>query len=334
MFRVETGPEWIHPNFSPERCYCNMTKRFDLNMMSLYIYGIAAFLIVSSVSAVIQPGWCSRNIKDQTGRIVSTPDDPQRIVALAPSITEIIFALGQEHRLRGVTRFSDYPQAADNLPKVGSYIHLDLEKIVALNPDLCIAIKDGNPREVIKRLESLNIPVYAVDPRNFATVMTSLQEIGVLLNAENRAESLSLEIQSRIQQVKSGVEKSYRRPRVFFQIGISPIVSAGTDTFIHEMIILAGGENVAEGDVKYPRFSREQVLGLSPEIIIISSMARQAAFEQIKSDWGRWPNLAAVQSGQIYLVDSNLFDRPTPRLIEALELLAGIIHPELFKDAK
>ena len=311
-----------------------MKNRFALNKTTRYIYGVAAFLIVLSVSAVIQPGLCSRNIKDQAGRIVSIPDDPQRIVALAPSITEIIFALGQEHRLRGVTRFSDYPEAANKLPKVGSYVHLDLEKIVALNPDLCIATKDGNPREVIKRLESLNIPVYVVNPRNLTTVMKSLHEIGVLLNAENRAESLSLEIQSRIQQVKLGVEKSYRRPRVFFQIGITPIVSAGTDTIIHEMIILAGGKNVTEGDVKYPRFSREQVLGLSPEIIIISSMARQAVFEQIKSEWGRWLSLAAVQSGQIYLVDSNLFDRPTPRLIEALELLAGIIHPELFKDAK
>lgn len=311
-----------------------MLNYLDLNKTTRHVYGVVAFLTVFAVSALMQPVMCSRNIKDQTGRVVKIPDDPQRIVALAPSITEIIFALGQENRLKGVTRFSDYPQAADKLPKVGSYVHLDLEKIVALNPDLCIAVKDGNPREVIKRLESLNIPVYAIDPQDFATVMKSLEEIGALLNAENRARSLILEIQSRIQRVKSGVEKSNRRPRVFFQIGISPIVSAGTDTFIHEMIVLAGGENVAEGDVKYPRYSREQVLGLSPEIIIISSMARQAAFEQVKSEWARWPNLSAVQSGRIHLVDSNLFDRPTPRLIDALELLAGIIHPELFKDAK
>jgi iron complex transport system substrate-binding protein len=271
-------------------------------------------------------------VTDQLGRQVNVPENPQRIVALAPNITEIIFALGQEHRLKGVTRYSDFPSEAAKLFKVGSYVHLDLERIVALNPDLCIAIKDGNPRLVAQRLESLKIPVYAVDPKNLDTIMNTIIEIGELLDADEKAKMLVRDMHSRIQRVKSLVEKAAHRPGVFFQIGISPIVSVGTPTFIHELIVLAGGTNLASGSIPYPRFSREQVLALSPEVFIITSMARAAVFEKVKAEWSQWPNLPAVRNKRIYLEDSNLFDRPTPRLVGGLELLVRLIHPELFEE--
>jgi len=273
-------------------------------------------------------------VTDQLGRKISLPDNPQRVVSLAPSITEIIYALGQQHRLKGATMFSDYPHAAQKLPTVGSYVHLDLERIVALRPDLCIAIKDGNPKEVIDRLDSLKIPVYAVDPKNLDSVMETLQEIAQLLGADDTAEFLIRRMKSRIGRVTSRVATTDSRPRVFFQIGISPIISVGSDTFIHEIIVLAGGKNLAEGRIPYPRFSQEQVLGLSPEVFILTSMARTGAFEKVKAKWERWPQLDAVRSGRIHLVDSNLFDRPSPRLVEALEVMARLIHPELFEAAK
>jgi len=269
-------------------------------------------------------------VTDQLGRQITVPENPQRVVALAPSITEIIYALGQENLLKGVTLYSDFPPAAVNFPKVGSYVQLNLEKIVALKPDLCIAIKDGNPRVVANRLESLNIPVYAVDPRNLETVMQTVLEIGNLLNANQRAGLLVQRMRSRVFKVKSLVAKAGYRPRVFFQIGISPIVSVGTDTFMHELIVLAGGKNLAQGPVAYPRFSREQVLALSPEVFIITSMARAAVFEQVKAEWSRWPNMPAIRDHRIFLEDSNFFDRPTPRLVDGLELLVKLIHPELF----
>ena len=205
---------------------------------------------------------------------------------------------------------------------------------MALKPDLCIAIKDGNPIAVAKRLESLKIPVYAVDPRNLETIMQTVLEIGGLINAEKRADLLVQNMDFRIQKVKSLVSNVTYRPRVFFQIGVSPIVSVGTHTFIHGLIVLAGGTNIAEGPVSYPRFSREQVLGLSPEVIIITSMARAAIFEQVKAEWSKWPDLPAVRNQRIFLEDSNFFDRPTPRLVDGLELLVRLIHPELFKEAE
>jgi len=268
-------------------------------------------------------------VVDQLERRVVVPDDPRRVISLAPSITEIVYALEQGRRLKGVTRYSDYPPKAIKLPRIGSYVRLDIERIVALNPDLCIAIKDGNPKAVIDRLTSLKIPVYVVNPHNLDTLVETILEIGAMLNAGDRADALTTRMRSRIQRVKSRVAQVAHRPRVFFQIGISPIVSAGTETFIHELIELAGGQNLAEGRIAYPRFSREQVLALEPEVFIITSMARQAVFEEVKAEWRRWPNIPAVRDERIFLVDSNLFDRPSPRLVDGLELLTRMIHPEL-----
>jgi iron complex transport system substrate-binding protein len=274
--------------------------------------------------------YASKILTDQAGRKVTIPDNPIRVVSLAPSVTEIVFALSQEHRLIGVTRFSDFPDAVKNFPKVGSYVHLDLEKIVSLRPDLCIAIKDGNPKAVTSRLESLNIPVYAVDPKNLKTVMKTITEIGVFLNAVEEAHSVVQNMKSRIQRVQTKTANVTDRPRVFFQIGISPIVSVGTHTFAHELIELAGGKNLSKGPIPYPRFSREQVLSLSPEVFIITSMSRNAIFERVKKEWSKWPSLPAVRNHRIHLEDSNLFDRPTPRLVDGLENLVRRIHPELF----
>lgn len=290
-------------------------------LIALLIYGF--FFPANNIYA-------SKILTDQMGRKVTIPDNPIRVVSLAPSITEIVFALEQEDRLIGVTRFSDYPEAAKKLPKVGSFVHLDLEKIVSLKPDLCIAIKDGNPRAVVNRLESLNIPVFAVNPRNLKTVMKTLTEIGKFLNANEKANSVVQDMKSRIQRVKIKIANVTYRPRVFFQIGIAPIVSVGTDTFTHELIELAGGNNLSKGQIPYPRFSKEQVLSLSPEVFIITSMSRNTIFQRVKKEWSKWPILPAVRDKRIHLEDSNLFDRPTPRLVDGLEHLARRIHPELF----
>ncbi|OQX63453.1 MAG: cobalamin-binding protein [Desulfococcus sp. 4484_241] len=249
---------------------------------------LASFVFIAGADA--------RTVIDQTGRSVNIPDCPARVVALAPSITEIIYALGRQDILKGVTQFSDYPPDAMRLPRVGSYVHLDIERIVALKPDLCIAIKDGNPKQVIDRLEELGIPVYATFPTDLATTMEAIERLGVILNAPKAAEDLA----------------------------------AGSGTFINELITLAGGKNIAEKKGRYVSFSQEELIKLSPDIVIITTMARHGAFDKAEEQWKRWPNIQAVKNGRIYLIDSNLVDRPTPRLIDGLERLARLIHPELF----
>jgi len=273
----------------------------------------------------------AKEVVDQLGRRVRVPEHPIRVVALAPSITEIVFALDAGDRLKGVTRFSNFPPQAENLPKVGSYVQLDLEKIMAIQPDLCIAVKDGNPKEVIDRLDHLGVPVYAVDPRNLHALTGTILEIGNLLDVIPKARNLVKQMDEKNRVIISKIAGATQRPTVFFQIGITPIVSAGTDTFIHELITLAGGINLAQGPVPYPRFSREQILSLSPEVFIITSMTRGASFDQIKAEWQRWPQMPAVKNNRIHLIDSDLVDRASPRLVEGLEVLAGLIHPMLFR---
>jgi iron complex transport system substrate-binding protein len=138
-------------------------------------------------------------------------------------------------------------------------------------------------------------------------------------------------MRARIERVKQRVAGTGERPRVFFQIGTAPIVSAGTNTVIHELIVTAGGQNLAEGPASYPRFSREQVLALQPEVIIITSMIKGPDTEEMSAEWRQYESLPAVRNNRIFIVDADLFDRPTPRIIKGMETLAGIIHPELFR---
>lgn len=294
--------------------------------------GLLLLLLVTLVSFAFPGQVSAKTFTDQLGRRVAIPDKPLRVISLAPSITEILFVLEQEDRLKGVTRFSDYPKQAKVLPKVGSYVNLDLEKIVSLKPDLCIAVKDGNPIEIVRRLELMDIPVYAVDPRDLDTVIETVLEIGHLLNADTIAEKVARDMVTRIQKIKTQVAQIGHHPGVFFQIGISPIVSVGANTFNDELVQLAGGRNLVKGGGAYPRFSKEQVLALAPEVIIICSMARQGGFDRMKAEWNRWPSLPAVKNRQIFLVDSNLFNRPTPRLVDGLELLFQLIHPEFVEE--
>ncbi len=298
-------------------------------LTAFYIFVL--FFLFSPASAQCRG---KREVVDQTGRIVKISGTPGRVIALAPSITEIIYDLHKENCLKGVTKYSDFPAQAEKLPKIGSYIQLDLEKIVRLRPDLCIAVKDGNPIQTVQRLYDLGIPVYAVNPVNLQSVMETVTALGGLLNAKTRAHAIVSDMKLRINRIKSLVLKSGYTPRVFFQIGIAPIVSAGTNTFLNELIQCSGGLNLGAGKNPYPRFSMEQIIKLNPDIILISSMARSRddqIFNEIKRKWQTWTMISAVKHNRIFIVDSNIFDRPTPRLVDALEMLAHIIHPELFK---
>ena len=291
---------------------------------------IVIFCTIAVFSINPANAWAERIVQDMLGRRVTLSTDPERIVALAPSITEIVFAIRQSRRLVGVTQFSDFPKAAGALPKVGSYVHLDLDRIVALQPDLCIAVKDGNPKDVVERLLTLKIPVFVANPRDIETVMKAIILIGDLLGARDQATAVVQHMSTRVQKVKRAVAHIENRPRVFFQIGIAPIVSVGSPTFIHELIEMAGGLNVAAGPVPYPRYSREQVLGLAPEVIIITSMARAAIFDQVAREWAQWSELPAARNNRIYVREADLLHRPSPRLAAGLEQLAGLLHPQLF----
>ncbi len=275
----------------------------------------------------------AQKVRDQVGRQIRVPANPRRVIALAPSLTEIVFDLGEGARLVGVTQFSDSPSEAKSLPRVGSYVRLDLERIVGLSPDLCLGIRDGNPGYQVERIEAAGIPVYVTDPRDIKGIMAAIRGVGVVLGVPAKAAALNAEMAGHIERVRQQVASTLYRPRVFFQVDASPLITAGSNTLINELISLAGGINLGAGPQDYPRFSWEQVLALNPEVVLISSMAGGHDSEQLKDQWRQWSQLSAVRSDRIHVVDAELFDRPTPRLLNGLETLVRIIHPELFEAA-
>ena len=296
---------------------------------------VARTLLLACCVLLLASPWghAAKELTDQTGRQVRVPDSPQRVVSLAPSLTECVFALGREARLVGVSANSDFPGPASGLPEVGTYVAPDLERIVSLKPDLCLATRDGNPRSLVRRLEELGIPVFALDPRDLEQVFDSLRLLGHVLNAKTEAEELVGDLNQRIHRVKERVARAEHRPRVFYQIGTSPIVSAGSDTFIHELIRMAGGTNLAAGPKQYPRYSREEVLVLDPEVIIVSSMTgSEQLTRNVRGMWSEFPSIEAVRSGRIHAVEADCLNRASPRLVQGLEILAHLLHPGLFEE--
>jgi len=269
--------------------------------------------------------------KDEVGREVTLPFPPKRIVSLAPNITEILFSLGLDEEIVGVSIHCNFPEKAKNRVQVGSYISLDFEKITSLQPDLIIATGAGNTRDMVGRLEKIGFKTYTIFPKNFDDILQSIGHIGEVVNREMEARRIVEGMGKRKQRVV-GLTQGLSRPKVFIQIGDAPIVTVGKGSFADDLIRLAGGENIAGKEKEvYPRFGMEEILKRSPEVIVISSMNPKGDYQKILQEWSRWKTIPAVKNGRIHLVDSDLLDRPSPRIIDGLEEIARVLHPERFK---
>jgi len=275
------------------------------------------------------PAVCSSSIfSDDLGRNIVLEKPPSRIVSLAPSLTEILYYLGLGDKVVGVTQFSYYPPEAASKPQVGSYTDINVEKIIGLGPDLVLGTKDGNRPQEIGLLDHAGIPVYIVNPRNIGEVITTIADIGRICGITEKAEKAAAELKSRVKKVQNLVE-SLDTPLVFLQINVEPIMTVNRNTFHHDLIRLAGGKNIAADNyMTYPRISIEEIFRLKPDIILISSMERKGMFERARQDWLQWKFIPAVINQKVHLIDSDLIDRPSPRIIDGLEKMARLIHPE------
>jgi len=270
-------------------------------------------------------------VKDEAGREVAFPFPPKRFVSLAPNITEILFSLGLDEEIVGVSIHCNFPERAKGKVRVGSYISLDFEKITYLKPDLIIATGAGNTRDMVDRLGKLGFQTYVIYPKNFEDILKSIAHIGQVVNREKEARMIIEGMRKRSQKVIE-LTKGLPRPKVFIQIGDAPIVTVGKGSFADDLIRLAGGENIAGKEKEvYPRFGMEEILKRSPEVIVISSMNPKGDYQRILHEWARWKTIPAVKNGRIHLIDSDLIDRPSPRIIEGLEEIAKALHPEKFK---
>jgi iron complex transport system substrate-binding protein len=269
-------------------------------------------------------------VTDDARRQVRIEKAPQRIVSLAPSNTEILFALGLGKKVVGVTDFCDYPAEAKAIAKVGG-MKANVETIVSLAPDLIVSI-GGNP-ELVKRFEDLKLSVIVLDPKDVGAILNDLGLVGRATASTAEASRLVSDMQARLDAVTMRVQ-GVGRPRVFYELDATDPAkpyTAGPGSWHDQLIGMAGGANVA-GSAKsaWVQFSLEELLKSDPEIVVLGDALFGTTVESAMQRPG-WSALTAAKRGTIFPIDDNLISRPGPRLVDGLEALAKIVHPEIFK---
>jgi len=299
---------------------------------------LAVVLIVVCLIA-IAPTSCDRpsapaTFIDDMGRQINLTYVPLRIVSHVPSITEMLFALGLDDRLVGVSDYCDFPEAAKNKPKVGDYFNPSVERIVALDPDLVLT--DGHS-ESIKQLTNLGINYVVIDPKDIASVIRDIELLGQLTGREKEASAITSDMNRRLAEISRRV-KDTAKVRVFYTFAVTDLNNpwtAGPGSFVDSLITLAGGQNVVSGTEAWIQVGVEQVLGADPELIVVdtsmgSAPDSLAALQTQLNDHPAWKGTTAVKQGGIFAIDGILLTRPGPRIIEGLEDMVRIIHPEIF----
>lgn len=274
------------------------------------------------------------SVVDDAGRTVEIVSNPQRLISLAPSNTEILFALGLGDKVVGVTDFCDYPEEAQSIEKVGGFEH-NLEKIVALDPDLVLAI-GGSPAQVEKatEMEKLGLTVLVLEPGDIEGIVANIELVGKATGAEKEASQLATQMRKRFDDIIAKAKGAQSRPSVFFELDAtdpSKPYTPGPGSFIDALISLAGGSNIgASAQMQWAQLSTEEIIAQDPEIIVLGDVNYGVTIEMVKDRPG-WSVITAVKNGAIYPIDDILISRPGPRIIDGLEALARIIHPELFE---
>jgi iron complex transport system substrate-binding protein len=305
-----------------------LVKKVSLLLLSLLLS--VSVLIIPAIGCDTdnQTKFEGATIIDDLGREVTIDGTPSRIVSLAPSNTEILFALGLEDKVFGVTEYCNYPEEASAKEKVGGYSGVDIEKVVAINPDLILAA-DMHKTEVIPALEDLGFTVIALAPYSLQETMDSITFIGALTDTEATAAQIVDDMEQGIKAVTDVTDglTEEEKIKVLYVIWYDPISSVGSDTRIHELIEIAGGINIAEvAGEGYPTLALEEIVSINPQVIIVND---DVSLQSILND-SRLSEVDAIINGRVYSINADLTNRPTARIVEGLELMAEMIHPELF----
>ncbi len=297
---------------------------------------VVLFLLLSDGATAGQTGAsraalpAGRELTDEIGRRVQIPREVNRVVSLAPNLTEIVFALGDGNRLAGDTDFCDYPPEALQKPHVGGPVNPNLEEIVSLKPDLVLATKSINRRETVNALDHIGLPVYVTDPHSVEEMIASVEHLGSALGGEKSAAMLGEDLRGRLSDLNHRLAGAAPR-RVLFVVWTDPLISVGRDTFIADALRRAGGRSVVDTKTEWPHVSLEEIVRLQPEVLVFASAHAGSTRRDIDALRTRpgWKNLAAMQHGNVVVV-SDAINRPAPRMVDAIERLARALHPEAF----
>ena len=268
---------------------------------------------------------------DARGKTLTLRAAPQRIVSLIPSNTEVLFALGAGDQIAAVTTADNYPPEVKQKPKIGGVMDASIEKIMAYNPDLVLAFGSLN-QPLIGPLERLGVPMLVVDPKTLPETYDSIRLLGRAVGKDAEADRLVVTMRARIARVQQTVAKASHRPGVLMINQTNPIYTTGPDSFISDLIRIAGGRNVVEKPLTDNLLSEEDVILKQPEVIICARDL-QASIQRVP---GWRAGVPAGRNGRFFWEESEAYTviRPTPRLATGIEELARFLHPELFPDKK
>lgn len=271
-------------------------------------------LLLVNISYAGQP-----SVVDDAGNIVTLKQPARRIISLAPHVAELLFAAGAGDRIVGAVDFSDFPEAAKKLPRVGSNNAFDLETMLALKPDLIVAWESANPKALLEKLQALSIPIFYSEPRLLNDVASNLERLGRLAGTEAVANAASAKFRQRLAELRKKYS-SRDQVSVFYQIWHQPLMTINGEHMISQVIELCGGHNVFyDLPTLVPKISLESVLQKDPEVIVVGSSA--VNHPGWKEDWYRWPNMRAVKNEHLFYIDPDLIQRQTPRILQgAVEL--------------
>ena len=252
-------------------------------------------------------------IIDDEGNLVRLEKPAERIISLAPSLTELVYAAGAGSRLIGVVEYSDYPASADSLPVVGRFDGLDIERILELKPDLIVAWQSGNSKSSITQLKNLNLKVYVAEPKNLSSIPSHIEKLSVLTGTESRAQIAIQEFNSIYGELKRRYNNK-SKVKIFYQLWDRPIITVGGNELINDIIELCGGENIF-GDLPQlaPKIDQESVLIRNPKVIVASGSNTERP--QWLDEWKLWPQLTAVAEENLYFIIPELLQRHTPRAL-------------------
>ena len=312
-------------------------SKFNFVPRALFFCASLLFLCTMQMAAqATSPGSPAppvmREITDGYGRTVRVPLNPSRIVSLAPSLTETLYALGVEDRLVGDTDYCDYPPEAQKKPKVGGVINPNLEQIAALHPDLVLMTKEGNQLATVRSLDALGISSYATDAHTIDEIISSTQKLADVLSVSAAGKVLAEDLRRRLavlQAKLSGVPPK----RVLFIVWPEPLISIGKNTFIADALHRAGAVSIVDSSQDWPQVNLEEVARLQPEYLVFAPTHSESGADDFESLANRpgWRILDAVRNRHFASV-SDAIVRPAPRIVSVIEDLARQLHPEVFPE--
>jgi iron complex transport system substrate-binding protein len=262
-------------------------------------------------------------------RQVTIEEEPQQVITFGPSATEVLFAIGVGDRVIATDNFSNYPEEAKELPKVGALNEVDVELIVELQPDLMVVLRNN---ELVQSLEKLGFTVYVKDPQTFAEIIKTMRAFGQLFNVQDQADKAAAELQAQADEISTKVSDipEEQRPKVFYEVWNDPLMTAGPGSFISDIIGLAGGINIGDAAAEpWPTFNLETVVEEDPDVIITTFKETYDAL--LNNEREAWSSIKAVKNQPILLLDQDIVSRPSPRLVRALEQIATYLYPDRLK---